>query len=205
MVIRRPRRMTNKRICLSLRPTRGIDKAAVGLLRQINKTSCIQLGIHVKMTKSFLFIGYVLAMFSSFLFQTSCDGGNEPPMCKQFYSLSANQREKEFVTFDLDKQLVLFKCGMNLRPPEMTNAILIASGGPPIIPRLLKELEEEKVDEFRQYSIVYIFSLMSVKGHLRDHRDAIHRLRKMVEAMKSKTIRDMAMDELMTIEKENNH
>ncbi|HEY2974226.1 MAG TPA: hypothetical protein VGJ48_17050 [Pyrinomonadaceae bacterium] len=135
----------------------------------------------------------------------SCLGGTgcPPPAmsteCRDFFLRPASEREKLFLTYDLDKQLELYRCGMNRRPPDSSLPLLIAERGEGAIPTLLDRLEAEK-DELFQYGIIDIFEVMSVKGYLRDRRDVVDRIRRVVAKMKISTFREMAEKDLSKIE-----
>jgi len=87
-----------------------------------------------------------------------------PPECQEFfYSGSSNDAEKEFSSYDLDKQLKIYRCGMTRRPPHTTLALLIADRGEDAVSPLLDKLETER-DELSQYSIIRILAVMSLKG-----------------------------------------
>ena len=122
-----------------------------------------------------------------------------PEQCKEFYSLTANQQEKAFPTYSLEKQLVLHRCGMDLRPPITTYSICIAEHEP-AIPLLLDGLESEK-NELTQYAIIDIFEVMSVKGYLRNRSDVVSRIHQVVARMKIPTFKEMAQKDLDEIEK----
>jgi hypothetical protein len=79
---------------------------------------------------------------------------------------------------DLDKQLSLYRCGMDRRPPATTLSLLIADRGESILPTLLEKLEREQDEQF-QYGIIEILEVMSVKGYLRGKPDAILRIRQL--------------------------
>ena len=97
--------------------------------------------------------------------------------CREFFSLSARQREKLFITYPLDDQLNIYRCGMNRRPPDTYLVAYIADRGEAAIPALLSKLEIEK-EELSQLSIINIFEMMSVKGHLRNRTDVISKIRR---------------------------
>lgn len=143
------------------------------------------------------------AIVISLLGCLACTGCPPPSMsteCREFFALQASEREKQFPTFDLDKQLDLYRCGMNRRPPASSLSLLIAERGEAAIPTLLQKLEAEK-DELFQYAIIDVFEVMSVKGYLRDRRDVIDRIRQVVAKMKVPTFREMAEKDLDQIKK----
>jgi len=123
-----------------------------------------------------------------------------PPECQEFfYSGSSNDAEKEFSSYDLDKQLKIYRCGMTRRPPHTTLALLIADRGEDAVSPLLDKLETER-DELSQYSIIRILAVMSLKGHLRNRSDVADRVRQVIARMTIPTFREMAKEELNTIE-----
>ena len=88
---------------------------------------------------------------------------------------------------------------MDRRPPDASLSILIAERGENIIPTLLERLELEK-DELFQASLIEVFRVMSLKGHLRRRDDVIKRIEAVVGKMKISTYRQMAGEELADIE-----
>jgi hypothetical protein len=130
----------------------------------------------------------------------SCMGPPISAECKSFYSLSAGERERLFKTYDLEKQLDLYRCGMNRRPPDIALAIPIADRGESTIPVLLEKLEREKDEQF-QYVIIDVFEVMSVKGYLRNKSEVITRIRQVVTKMRISILRDMALKDLEQIER----
>src|SRR5262245_50380254 len=60
----------------------------------------------------------------------------QPVACGEFFALSVEERERAFPSFPLDRQLEIFRCGMNRRPPTIALAYDIAKGGEKIIPQL---------------------------------------------------------------------
>lgn len=145
------------------------------------------------------YLALVIAL-SSCLVLTGCPSTDMPVECRAFFSMPASQREKDFRTYDLDKQLNLYRCGMNRRPPASSLSLLIAERGEPIVPALLQKLEGEK-EELFQYAIIDVFEVMSVKGQLRGRKDVVGRIRQVVANMKYSTFREMAERDLEEIEK----
>jgi hypothetical protein len=131
---------------------------------------------------------------------TGCPPPSMSTECRDFFLRPASEREQLFKTYDLDKQLDLYRCGMGRRPPDSSLPLFIADRGETAIPTLLDKLDTEK-DEMFQYGIIDIFEVMSVKGYLRNRRDVIERIRQMVAKMKISTFRDMSREALSQIEK----
>ena len=76
--------------------------------------------------------------------------------CNEFFSKPTSERERLFANYDLETQLRLYRCGMNLRPPDSSLPIFIAEKGESVIPILLNRVETEK-DELFQFGIIDIF------------------------------------------------
>jgi hypothetical protein len=144
-------------------------------------------------------IALVISLAVCFIF-TGCPTTPMSVECKAFFSQPSSVQEKQFRTYDLEKQLDFYRCGMRRRPPESSLSILIAERGAPVVPVLLQKLEAEK-DELFQYAIIDIFEVMSVKGQLRGRKDVVARIKQVVANMKFSTFREMAKRDLEEIEK----
>jgi hypothetical protein len=118
-----------------------------------------------------------------------------PPQCASFFSLPGDERDKVFPSYPLDQQLTIYRCGMNRRPPDTYLAGYIADRGEPVIPILLTKLEQES-DELTQVSIIRIFELIALDGHLRSRADVLGRIRTVISRMRIKVFKDMASESL---------
>lgn len=130
-------------------------------------------------------------------------GCTPPPQsgeCKEFFSMPAGRREKEFRTYSLDRQLAVSRCGMARLPPETVYAAYIAERGESAVEPLAERLEGER-DELTQVSIINVFEMMAVKGHLRGRRDVVERIRQVAGRMKFSAFREMAQESLTRIER----
>jgi hypothetical protein len=119
--------------------------------------------------------------------------------CKNFFSLSLDQRGEVFPSYPLDTQLRIYRCGLNRRPPATHLAVYIAAKGEAAIPTLLEKLEGER-DELFQYGIIDVFQVMSVRGYLRSRSDVLKRIRQVIGQMKIPTFRKMSEKALREIE-----
>lgn len=120
--------------------------------------------------------------------------------CKEFFALSLEQQEKLFPTFSLDRQLEIYRCGMEKKPPTIALAYVIARRGEKIIPELTSALQNEK-DEWMQNAIIDIFRVMSNKGYLRGRMDLVKQIRDTVDRMKTSRIKEEAEESLKEIER----
>lgn len=121
--------------------------------------------------------------------------------CREFYALHPQQREAEFRSFALEKQLDIYECGMgSVHPPDQGLAWQIAEGGERIVPFLLERLGAE-TSETNQENIIYIFLIMSRRGHLQGRRDVISQVRQVIIAMRYSDIRARSEQILSEIER----
>jgi hypothetical protein len=123
-----------------------------------------------------------------------------PAVCNEFFALPVEQQDKAFANFSINKQLDVYHCGMQMRPPLRGMAYEIAKGGEKIIPDLLQRLTTEK-SEWMQYAIIDIFRVMSNKGSLRGRQDVMYQIKQVVSQMKIDRIKEDAQEALNTIEK----
>jgi hypothetical protein len=119
--------------------------------------------------------------------------------CEEFFVKSIEEQDAVFRTLQLEKQLEVYRCGMNRRPPTIGLAHEIAKSGEKIIPELTVALQSEK-DEWMQSALIEIFRVMSVKGYLRGKRSTIDEIRTTVSRMKVSRIKKEAQASLNEIE-----
>ena len=119
--------------------------------------------------------------------------------CKEFFALPLDEHGAIISNYPLEKQLRIYRCALDRRPPERSLAIYIANRGAEAISPLLEKLEGEK-DELSQYGIIDILQVMSVKGYLRNRPDALNRIRRVVAQMKISSFREMSEQALKDIE-----
>ncbi len=123
----------------------------------------------------------------------------QPPACKEFFAETIEHQETLFRTLPLERQLEIYRCGMNRRPPTLALAYAIAKGGEKIVPALTDVLRNEK-DEWMQNAIIDIFRVMSNDGYLRGKADAVKQIRDTVSIMKTSMIKKEAEESLKEIE-----
>lgn len=131
----------------------------------------------------------------------ACLSGVIPPHCQDFFELSSAERVEKFREYPLERQVDLYLCGMNREPPESGYAVYIAEGGEQVIPYLLRRLEEEPL-EITQTRILDIFTVLALKGSLRDKPEVVAELRRVVEKMEYQPIKSKAQQYLQLIERE---
>ncbi len=126
---------------------------------------------------------------------SGCITPSMPSQCASFFSIPADERAKVFAAYSLEEQLVIYRCGMDRRPPDSYLADYIADRGEVAIPELLKKLEQES-DELTQVSIIKIFEVMALDGKLRGRDDVLNRLRVVINRMRIQVYKSMASTSL---------
>lgn len=123
-----------------------------------------------------------------------------PAVCKQFYDLSGLAREKEFPTYPVNKQLDIYRCAMQMKPPISVWAYDIAKGGEKKIPAVMERLTAEK-DEVMQYHLVRLLRVMSEEPYFRGRQDIADQIGKVVSRMRTSPLKTQAQEALNEIEK----
>lgn len=142
---------------------------------------------------------------AAFLFLCSCNPLFRAGLstdCEEFLRVPHNGRDATFRTYTLEKQVNVYLCMMNKEPPAMGLAEPIADRGEEVIPYLLERLKEQRTDYARD-DILYIFELLSEKGHLRNRADVLDRIREAISMMKNAGRKQMSLERLDRI-RENN-
>jgi hypothetical protein len=118
-----------------------------------------------------------------------------PPECRDFFSIATSEgRDKEFANFDLDKQLRIHRCGIDLGP-RISFALDIAHRGRPIIPDLLERLNalhseySYKADKSR-YAIIQVLEYLAESHEIDDYAPVELSISKAIDEMQSDSYRD---------------
>lgn len=135
-----------------------------------------------------------LACFSGA--QASCAPGE----CDKFFGQGTEQAERQFKSLPIEEQFKLFKCGMREHPPLLWPAAAIADEGETVIPFLVGRLREEE-NESAQDDTIFIFDLMSSRGHLHGKPEVVDELKRVVGKMKDAGVRKGAQEKIERIEK----
>ena len=142
-----------------------------------------------------------LSVLFFFVFAPSASCKHEEPLvCKEFYDLPAAQREKDFPAYSVGKQLDIYRCAMQKKPPESGWAHDIAKGGDKIVPVLLERLNAEK-NEHMQNHLIYVFEIMSENGYLKGKQEVVDQIRVRVSQISNSLIKADAEESLNRIEK----
>jgi hypothetical protein len=119
--------------------------------------------------------------------------------CKEYYAQPSYERDHAFRdSYSIEKQLNIYRCGMQRRPPEFGLAVYIAERGEKNLPIILDRFKAEK-DEPTKVGMLFIFELMSQKGYLRGKPDVVDQLNKVVSSMQSKIGREQGEESLKKI------
>jgi hypothetical protein len=148
------------------------------------------------MSRDIRLIAYLLVLLTS-----AGNLGCGPEMseeCKEHYAQPSYERDHAFRDdYPIEKQLTIYSCGMQRRPPEFGLAVYIAERGEKNLPIILDRFKAEK-DEPTKVGMLFIFELMSQKDYFRRRPDVIEQLKQVVASM-SKVGQDQAKERLNKI------
>lgn len=148
-----------------------------------------------------LFIKFSILIIGGIL-QLGCWSNSQPKECVEFFHTPSTQRLKEFPRYDLEKQLVIHRCGLDWSPPY-DYSFEIAKQGKNIIPILLHRLNngdyKSRYDEEKtKYGIILIFQRLAENGELHN-KEIIPILEKTVSEFKNDWIKESAEESLIGI------
>lgn len=123
-----------------------------------------------------------------------------PPVCKDFYTLSGQEREREFPTYAVDEQLDIYVCAMRKTPPVSTWAYDIAKGGERKLPVVTQRLKAER-DPVMQYHLIHLLQIMSEEPYFRGRQDIVDEVLGVISGMSYSPARTQAEEALSEIEK----
>jgi hypothetical protein len=135
------------------------------------------------------------ALLASVCLHTSCFRQD----CGRFYDLSEPNRRAEFLSYDPEKQVDVYLCGLAIEPPDYAASEYMTEEADAVIPVLLKRLKKE-TNDFHKSAIVRVFFLMAVEGELRGRQDIVDQLTPEVQAIKDVDWRAACQEELEYIE-----
>ena len=129
----------------------------------------------------------------------TCDRPKRSAQCEAFLSLPRPRRVIEAKTFSTDKQIDMYLCSTTEAPPDRELAYQIAERGDAAIPLVVGRLMAEK-DELDQKNLIYALEIMSDKGHLRNRKDVIAQISKVIDEMKIQPFKEDSLEMLKRIE-----
>jgi hypothetical protein len=132
------------------------------------------------------------------LFSSSSCREQRSPECEDFLALSASRRAEEARNYPIDKQIDMHLCAMRQEPPDLELAYQIADRGGEAIPLLVLKLKNTK-NEVDQEHLIYVFEVISDKGHLRGRKDVIATISDVVDAMKIAPVKEDSQESLKKI------
>lgn len=141
----------------------------------------------------------LIVAFAAFTYSIclSCLPPRPSSECRAFYDLTPQVRVETIRGSTVERQLVLYECGMYQEPPT-DYAGDLADGGEKIVPVVLDRLKAEK-SETRQDHLIHVFEQLGLKGHLRGRRDIADRLSQVVSSMKNDEIKNASEKRLRVI------
>jgi hypothetical protein len=123
----------------------------------------------------------------------------QPEECKQFLDQPRQQRQEQFKTYPIEKQLDMYLCAMKVEAPDLSLADKIADGGETAIPSLIERLKAGQ-REIDQEDIIYVFEVMSDRGLLRGRKDVIAEISRVIDNMKISQEKQASEERLKKIE-----
>lgn len=121
--------------------------------------------------------------------------------CAHFYNdLAPGQQRAEFLSYDREKQVDVYLCGMRTEPPDYEAAHYLAGEGTTVIPILLQRLKKD-TNDFHRDALVHVFLIMAVNGELKGRQDVADELRLRIQEMKDETWRATSQSDLAVIER----
>jgi hypothetical protein len=125
--------------------------------------------------------------------------GERSQECMDVIDVPREQGYAKFETYPIEKQLDVYLCAMNVEPPDLGLADLIAKRGESAIPIVLQKLKTAK-REIDQEDIIYLLEVMSDRGLLRDRKDVIADISDVIESMKISQSRQSSLERLKKIQ-----
>lgn len=132
--------------------------------------------------------------------QGSSCGPDTPRVCKEFYDLSGHVRENEFPKYGVNKQLDIYRCEMQKKPPASGWAYDIAKGGEGKLLAVTQRLKGEQ-DPVMQYHFIHLLQIMSEQDYFRRRQDIVEEVRGVISRMSYSPARSKAEEALSEIEK----
>ncbi len=149
-------------------------------------------------------VSKVVCLASLLLFtlapSSSCSVEEPPPVCKDFYDLSGQEREKQFPGYAVDRQLDIYRCEMKRKPPASGWAYDIAKGGERKLSVVTERLKAER-DPVMQYHFIHLIQIMSEEPYFRGKREVADQVRQVISRMDSSPAKTQAQEALSEIEK----
>lgn len=124
----------------------------------------------------------------------------QPEACREFLDMPRQQRQTQFRTFPVEKQIEAYLCAMKEEPPDLSLAEQLADGGESALPVLLRQLKSSS-REIDQEDIIYVLEVMSDRGYLRGRKDVIADISQVIDEMKIDQVKQRCAESLKKIER----
>lgn len=148
------------------------------------------------MSKMIMAVLFQIILLSCLLFR-GCEERSQE--CRDVIDVPREQGYVKFETYPIEKQLDVYLCAMNVEPPDLGLADLIAKRGESAIPIALQRLKTAK-REIDQEDIIYLLEVMSDRGLLRGRKDVISEISDVVDSMKISQSRQSSLERLKKIQ-----
>jgi len=125
--------------------------------------------------------------------------GERPQECTEFLELPRQQRESQFKSYSIEKQIDLYLCGMKVEPPQLGFAYAIADGGEDAVSAVVQRLKAAD-KEIDQEDLIYILEVMSDRGLLRGRKGVVADISHVIDNMKISQVKQRSEERLKKIE-----
>jgi hypothetical protein len=148
------------------------------------------------MSKMTALLLYHFIVVGSLLFR-GC--GERPQECTEFLDLPRQQRESQFKSYSVEKQIDMYLCARKVEPPQLGFAYDIADGGENAVPIVVQKLKATD-KEIDQQDLIYVLEVMSDRGLLRGRKDVIADISDVIDKMKISQAKQSSLESLKKIE-----
>lgn len=135
--------------------------------------------------------------------QLGCTSTKQPRECAEFFAKESTNGLREFANYSLEKQLIIHRCGLDMRP-RYDFSYEIADRGDVIVPILLQELARDNYQSHYEadkskYATILIFQRLASRGQLDNNENVIRTIENAVSEIQTEWIKEKADESLSEI------
>jgi hypothetical protein len=140
----------------------------------------------------------ILALAVAALFLPTCST-RRTPECEAFLALPPKERAVQIRSYDPDKQIDMYLCGMKERPPDSGLAYDIAERGSEVVGPSVEKLKKS-TNEIEQQDLIYLLEVISDRGYLRGRKDVVATISDVIDTMKITSVKENSQESLKKIQ-----